>query len=54
VNEAAILKAVKLFKRRDSPLGIQGFQDFGPIRLSRQEDPDVLALLSPFMPVKVG
>lgn len=50
VNEAAILKAVKLFKRKDSPDGFaSGFTDFGPVRISRYEDPDVVMLLERFM-----
>jgi hypothetical protein len=49
VNQAAILKAVKLFRRKDSPDGWRGFTDFGPVRISRYEDPDVAAMLEPFM-----
>jgi hypothetical protein len=47
VVEATILKAVSLFKRKDSPNGIEGFSDFGPVRISKN-DPDYVALLGPF------
>ncbi len=50
VNEAAILKSAKLFKRRESPDGFAtGMASFGPVRISRYEDPDVLMLLDPFV-----
>jgi hypothetical protein len=49
VNAAAILKATKLFRRKDSPEGWRGFADFGPVRVSRFEDPDVVALLDPLV-----
>jgi hypothetical protein len=47
VEEAAILKATKLFKRRESPDGFAtgGLADFGPVRISRYEDPDAWAAL---------
>jgi hypothetical protein len=47
VEQAAVLRAVAIFKRKESPQGVAGFGDFGAIRISRQ-DPDVLALLAPF------
>jgi hypothetical protein len=49
VNAAAVLKAVKLFRRKDSPEGWRGFGEFGPVRVSRYEDPDVVALLDPLV-----
>jgi len=50
VNQAAILKAVRLFLRKDSPDGwTSGMADFGPVRISRYEDPDVAMLLDPFV-----
>lgn len=48
VAEAAVIKSVGLFKRKDSPLGIQGFADFGAVRIGRS-DPDVMSLLRPFV-----
>lgn len=49
VNQASILKSAKLFLRRDSPDGWRGMADFGPVRISRYEDPDVAGLLEPFL-----
>ncbi len=53
VEQAAVLRATAIFKRKESPQGIAGFGDFGAIRITRQ-DPDVVALLSPFQRVMVG
>lgn len=47
VSEAAIIKAVSLFKRKDAPQGLAGFGEFGVVRIGRY-DPDVLELLRPF------
>lgn len=46
VAEATILKATSLFMRKDAPLGIAGFGEFG-VRISRR-DPDVVELLSDY------
>lgn len=54
VREATVIKATSLFKRGDSPFGIAGTGDFGAIRISRFEDPDVVKLLEPFTPVLMG
>lgn len=48
INQAAILKASSLFKRKDAPFGIAGFADFGAVRITRK-DPDVMGLLEPFI-----
>lgn len=48
VAEACILKAAAIYQRRESPLGVAGFGDFGPVRIGRY-DPDVNALLAPFV-----
>ncbi|MGI5232865.1 hypothetical protein [Actinoallomurus sp. CA-142502] len=48
VETAALLKAVSLFKRKDSPLGVAGFAEFGAVRISRS-DPDVVSLLQPYV-----
>ncbi len=53
VEQAAVLRAVAIFKRKESPQGIAGFGDFGAIRVTRQ-DPDVVALLANFQRVMVG
>lgn len=47
VKFAALILASRLFKRKDSPEGILGFNDFGSVRLSPQ-DRDVVALLTPY------
>lgn len=45
VNEACLLLATALWKRKDSWSGVAGLSDFGPVRIARQ-DPDVMRLLS--------
>lgn len=44
VVEAVTLLSSRYFKRKDAPLGVAGFNDFGAIRVS--EDRDVTDLLS--------
>lgn len=44
VEQAAILKAASLFKRKDAPFGVAGFGEFGAVRITRS-DPDVMDLL---------
>lgn len=48
VEEACLLKAASLFKRKDAPFGVAGFGDFGAVRITRR-DPDVIDLLSGFV-----
>lgn len=48
VEEACILKAASLFKRKDAPFGVAGFDTFGAVRITRR-DPDVLELLQGFV-----
>lgn len=50
VKQAAVLLAMRQFKRYDSPLGVAGFGDIGVMRVGRV-DPDVEALLMPFKKV---
>lgn len=52
VEEACLLRAYALYKRRSSPTGIQGFEGFG-MRTTR-DDPDIRALLAPYVKMKVG
>lgn len=54
VREATIIKATSLYKRGDAPFGMAGSAEFGLVRLSRFEDPDVVRLLDPFTPPLVG
>lgn len=48
VVQACLIKASSLFHRKDSPQGIAGFGDFGPVRLTSREDADVVKLLDPY------
>lgn len=48
VFEATLIKAARIFFRKDSPQGIAGVDQFGVVRLSRAGDPDVMDLLAPF------
>ena len=45
VNEATIIKAASIFRRKDAIFGVTNFAEFGPIRITRK-DPDVIDLLS--------
>ncbi len=47
VEQATLMKAASLFKRKDAPFGVAGFNDFGVVRVTRQ-DGDVLDLLAPY------
>lgn len=48
VAEATLIKAARLYLRKDSPQGVIGFGDFGPVRVSAKGDPDVCDLLDPY------
>ncbi len=47
VVEATLMLAVRLWKRRGSPLGVAGFGDMGPVYV-RNTDPDIAHLLAPY------
>ncbi len=47
VARATIMLAAKLHKRKDSATGVEGFADFGVVRISQRMDPDVAMLLDP-------
>jgi hypothetical protein len=53
IKQACIILAMRQFKRYDSPLGVAGFADIGVIRVSRV-DPDIAALLEPFMKLRLA
>lgn len=53
INEAAILKAASLFKRKDAVLGVVSFADFGPMRISRK-DHDVVELIGNYVRSPMG
>ncbi len=48
VKTACLIKAARLLTRMQSPNGIAGVGDFGPIRITRTEDGDVVSLLEPY------
>ncbi|MEU9220142.1 phage gp6-like head-tail connector protein [Streptomyces sp. NPDC048376] len=48
VDEAALIQASRLFKRKDSPEGVMGSAEWGVVRLSRR-DPDVWNLIEPYV-----
>lgn len=48
VIEAQLIWCTRLYKRKDSPDGIAGGSDFGPIRVGRM-DPDVSDMLADYM-----
>lgn len=54
VTEATILHATRLFRRKDSPYGVAGQGDFGRVALLPRIDPDVQALLMPYVKWAVG
>lgn len=47
INEATLLLAIRLFKRKDAPFGVLGSPEMGVARLPAV-DPDVQALLAPY------
>ena len=49
INEACLLMAARLFKRKDAPFGVIGSPDVGELRNIRIDDPDVARLLPPFV-----
>lgn len=53
IKEATLLRAARLFRRRNSPEGVAGFGDMGVIRVSRT-DPDYDALIWPYMQTGFG
>lgn len=51
VHEACLLQAAKIFKRKDSPLGVAGVGEFGVLTIKAKLDPDAQAILQPYMRV---
>jgi hypothetical protein len=46
VKLAALILGARIWKRKNSPEGVLGgFQDFGAVRISSRQDPDVVNLL---------
>jgi len=48
VAQACLIKATRLLTRMQSPNGIAGLDQFGPVRINRSEDGDVIGLLDPY------
>jgi hypothetical protein len=48
VRQACLIQAFRAIKRRDSPEGVTGFDQFGTIRIGNRADPDVVQLLAPY------
>lgn len=48
VNQATVLKAAQLFKRKDAPFGVAQFGDVAAVQVNRR-DIDVLDLLRPYI-----
>lgn len=49
VKQTALIQGARLFKRKTSPEGVlNGFQDFGPVRVSSRIDPDLEDNLTPY------
>lgn len=49
IHQACLMKSNILVIRKDSPYGLAGFSEFGVVRITRTEDPEVTRLLGPFM-----
>jgi hypothetical protein len=48
VRQACLLVTNRLVRRRNSPEGVAGFDEFGTIRISNRDDPDAVRYLSPY------
>jgi len=48
VTQACLIKSARLFHRKDSPQGVAGFGEFGVVRISQKDDPDVCSMLDPY------
>ncbi len=46
IVEATLLRATNLYKRKDAPFGVAGFDGYGSVRV--RADPDFTALLAPY------
>lgn len=53
VEEACILRAAAIFKRKEATFGVAGFGEFGVVRIGRN-DVDVVSLLHPLVKMRVG
>lgn len=53
VISATLIKAAHLYMRKDAVNGIAGYGEFGPVRLSKGEDSDVMSLLEGYRDVAI-
>jgi hypothetical protein len=53
VNEASLIQAIRLFKRKDAPFGVMGIGEMGQVVELTKLDPDVRLLLDPYCKDKV-
>lgn len=53
VQQATLIQAAHLFKRKDSTNGVIGGNDFGIVRVGRTTDPDVADLLAPYRLIRL-
>lgn len=48
VRQATLIMAARLVKRKESPEGVAGFDQFGIVRISTRDDPDAVRLIAPY------
>ncbi len=48
VKQATLIQAGHIYKRRESTEGVMGFSQFGPVRVGKDVDSDVVNLLAEF------
>ncbi len=48
ITQACVIQSLRIFKRLDSALGVAGFGELGAIQVTRDLDPDVAQLVSPY------
>lgn len=53
VTTACIIRAAAIFKRREAPFGVAGFDQMGAVVRITRKDPDVLDLLHPYIRMSV-
>lgn len=53
VNQACILRAASIFKRREATFGVAGFDQMGAVVRITRKDPDVIDLLHNFIRIQV-
>lgn len=49
VELPTLMKAARIYKRRDTVTGVEGFGEFGVVRITRAADPDVAEMLDPLI-----